>query len=712
MALLFFESLPPRQSPADVLRFLVIQGGLDRRQVGRIEIQGRSATVEVPDSWQVRLLKALDGATFENRRIRVSTGAGQPAGWDAEDHFVRLAGLLELESKAEAQKAYDEARKLSGPEAERSGTCLLGLVVQDEYAGLGGRYLLTLVKRDRSALPWTRLNAGTPVLLSDQGRQGGSSWRGVVCDREEFVLRVALNEPPEDGREVAAYRVDVVNDEAARLRQRQALDRARTAQKDRLAELRTVLLGEAAPDFQPEMDRDFLDPTLNATQRAAVRFALSARDVAIIHGPPGTGKTTTLVELVRQAVRLGERVLVCAPSNLAVDNLLERLLEQGEEAVRLGHPARVLPALRAHTLDLMVEDHADTRQARRWAKEAYALFRQASKWTRGKPEPGAKRDLRQEGRALLAAARRLEDQAVQRILDAAPVVCATTTGLDSELLGQRTFDRLVLDEACQTTEPGCWVPLLRCGRVVLAGDHCQLPPTVLSVEASQQGFGVSLLERLVSHYGDRVTCRLGVQYRMHEAIAAFSSAEFYDSSLMADPTVAAHRLCDLPGVESGPLTDTPLLFVDTAGAGWEEEKEPDGESKFNSGEARLVTRKVKALIAAGVRPEEIAVIAPYGAQVRCLRAQLTIPRLEIDSIDGFQGREKEAVVLSLVRSNTLGEVGFLGDVRRMNVALTRARRKLIVVGDSATLSILPFYQRLVEYFEANGAYTTVWEEED
>ena len=344
--------------------------------------------------------------------------------------------------------------------------------------------------------------------------------------------------------------MDRADDETARLRQRQALDRAAAAKGDRLAELRRVLLGEAAPAFAFISDFTPLDETLNASQREAVRFALSASDVAAVHGPPGTGKTTTLVELIRQAVRRGDKVLVCAPSNLAVDNLLERLLAHGEHAVRLGHPARVLPQLREHTLDLMVDDHPDVRQARKFVKEAFALFRKAAKWTRAKPEPGARRDMRQEARALLADARRLEDQAVDRILNAAPILCATTTGLDAEVLGGRRFDLLVIDEACQTTEPGCWAPLLRCDRVVLAGDHCQLPPTVLSREAARQGFGVSLLERLVGLYGDRVTRRLDVQYRMHEAIMAFSSAEFYDGSLRADASVAAHRLCDLPGVRT------------------------------------------------------------------------------------------------------------------------------------------------------------------
>jgi superfamily I DNA and/or RNA helicase len=625
------------------------------------------------------------------------------------DPFERMAALLQMEAREQARQTLERVRRLTAAEGERSGECLLGLVVRDEAAGLGGRFVLTLAKRGGAPLPWTRLQPGSPVLLSLQGRAHDPGRRGVVCEREESLLRVAVNDPL-DADEETIFRLDRADDETARLRQLQALRQAGAAKGDRLAELRGVLLGAKAPEFERGSDFIPLNTSLNDSQREAVRLALSASHLAVVHGPPGTGKTTTLVELIRQAVRRGEKVLVCAPSNLAVDNLLERLLADGEQAVRLGHPARVLPQLREHTLDLMVENHADVRQARKLLKEAFALFRKADKWTRAKPEPGAKRDMRQEARALLADAHRLEVLAVERILDAAPILCATATGLDPQVIGRRRFDLLVLDEACQTTEPGCWAPLLRCDRVVLAGDHCQLPPTVVSKEAMRQGFGVSLLERLVALYGERVTRRLDVQYRMHEAIMAFSSAEFYDGALRADPSVAAHRLCDLAGVGGEPLTEAPLQFIDTAGAGYDEEKEPDGESRLNTEEARLVGRKVRALLDAGVRPEDVAVVAPYSAQVRRLRELLPIPGLEIDSVDGFQGREKEAVVLSLVRSNTENEIGFLADVRRTNVALTRARRKLIVVGDSATLSVLPFYRRLLEYFEAAGAYHTVWEE--
>jgi superfamily I DNA and/or RNA helicase len=598
---------------------------------------------------------------------------------------------------------------LPAAEAERSGRTLLALVLSAETAGLGGRCIMTFSRRNRAEpLPPNRFEPGAPVLLSAGDNTEG--WRGVVCERAAAYVSVAVNEPPEESARPQTYRLDWFTDEVARQRQLAALERVRQAKRDRLAELRSVLLGERAPGFRTVSPLTPLDASLNASQQEAVQFALTAEDVAIVHGPPGTGKTRTVVELIRQAVRRGDRVLACAPSNLAVDNLLERVLAHGERAVRLGHPARVVPALREQTLDLMVEDHDDTRLARKLAKEAFALFRKAGKYTRAKPAPGARQAMRQEARGMLADARKLEQQAVDRILNGAAVVCATLTGLDQELLGSRQFDLAVIDEAAQSTEPVCWLPLLRSRRLVLAGDHCQLPPTVVSAEAARQGFGISLLERLAARYGPIITRRLAVQYRMHEAIMAFSSQQFYDGALQAHESVRGHLLCDLEKVVADPLTQAALEFVDTAGAGYDEEVEPGSESRRNPQEAFLVARKTRALLAAGVSPESLAVIAPYAAQVRLLREQLPIPGLEIDSVDGFQGREKEAVVVSLVRSNVEGEVGFLADVRRMNVALTRARRKLVVVGDSATLACHSFYQALLGYFEAVGAYRSVWEE--
>ena len=693
----------------------------------------------------------------------------------ADEHFARLTKLLELESHAQARRAAEEAKRFTGAEAERTGNTLVDLTIADEDAGLGGRYILTLVKRRRGALPWTRLDVGSPVMLSpdvDQLKRrsagygnsanNANSFRGVICQRGEHGLAVALAQLPEEMGDIETWRVDLAGDDVAAQRQRIALSRAKNARANRLAQLRDVLLGVKPPNFDADKDESPLDEGLNETQLQAVRLALAARDVALIHGPPGTGKTTTVVELIRRAVRRGQTVLACAPSNLAVDNMLERLLAAGEKAVRLGHPARVLPQLRASTLDLLVEEHEDVRLSHKLIKDAMRLFRRADRYTRAKPAPGEKREMRQEAKRLIEDARRLENQAVEHILDQADVLCATTTALDDSLLGDRRFDLAVIDEACQSTEPGCWIPLARCEKIVLAGDHCQLPPTILSKEAGEQGFGISLFERLIKLHAKpigipsgtvpilrgassaglspskmglspspgRYSQLLTVQYRMHEAIMDFSSREFYDGQLSAAPAVQKHLLHDLPHVAQSPLTESPVEFIDTAGAGYDEELEPDGESRRNPQEAELTVRKVRALLAGGLEPREIAVISPYAAQVRLLRELMqSIGRsglwpdnsgssgqrpdlrgLEIDSVDGFQGREKEAIVISHVRSNAECEIGFLGELRRMNVALTRARRKLLIIGDSATLGAHPFYARLLEYCERIGGYRTVWEE--
>lgn len=633
-----------------------------------------------------------------------------PANLSVDKHFQRLIRLLEMEAEAEKQEALQDQQRRSPAAAEASGFTLTNLVIRDEEAGLGGRILLTLGKRNQTQpLPWTRLGSGTPVILSEDGTSG---WRGVVTRLGKDSLQVAFAQWPESETERPVFRLDRSSDEISRQRQRQGLEKARLAADSRFADLRDVLLGFRPPAFHPIDNPRPLNPTLNVSQLEAVRFALTADDLAILHGPPGTGKTTTVVELIRQITRNGQRVLAVAPSNIAVDNLLEKLLAAGEKAIRLGHPARVLPELRQHTLDELVENHPEVRLAHKLAREAYALRDQASKYTRAKPEPGERRAKRQEAKQMLADARKIEDRVVERLLNSARVVCATTTGLDRDLLGSQAFDWCIMDEASQSTEAGAWAPLQIAGRLVLAGDHFQLPPTVVSAQAAAEGFNVSLLERLLEQLGKSVSRRLTVQYRMHHEIMKFSSQEFYEDSLSADSTVSGHLLKDLPGVAANELTETPIHFIDTAGASYDESLEPDGDSRYNQQEADLVVKKVQALLDSGLSPAEIAVISPYSAQVRLLRERLQEPEMEIDSVDGFQGREKEAVVVSLVRSNREGEIGFLEDVRRMNVALTRARRKLIVIGDSATITVHPFYQRMVTYFESVGAYHSVWEYRD
>lgn len=613
--------------------------------------------------------------------------------------FKDLKALLDLETAAEKERFLLILSLQSPQHREANGTCLTALAVDDEYPGLGGRFIVVLRKASRAALPWTKLDAGDPVILS--GKPEGEIWngRGVVAERQAQVIHVAFEEPIPDLEDAGPLLLDLSFDESTRRKERQALDAVMQAKGNRLAELRDIFLGLKAPAEVKEDVNLHIQTALNETQILAVKKALKAKDVSIVHGPPGTGKTTTLVEIIRHSIRPEGKILVTASSNLGVDNLLEKLINTGIKAVRLGHPARVMESLRIHALDYKAEKHEDARLARKMMKEAQVLFQQARRYTRSAPPKGSKQALWSEAKALMAEARRLENRAVERVLDEADVICATTTGLDPFVLGARRFSLVVLDEAGQCTEPNAWIPLQRAEKLVCGGDHCQLPPTVLSLDAAKQGLSISLMERLVHQHGELITTRLDVQYRMNTAIMNFSSQEFYDGALHAAESVKDRTLPD----------EVPLLWIDTAGAGFEEESEQESGSRYNPKEAAVILFRVEQLMNQGITAEQLAVITPYAAQARYLRTQLAESGIEVDTIDGFQGREKDAVLISLVRSNEDQEIGFLKETRRLNVALTRARKHMTVVGDSATLSVHPFQQRLLQYFETEGSYQSVWE---
>ena len=632
-----------------------------------------------------------------------------------EAHFSHFQRLLALEAEAEKEIAIREAQRFVSSEAEASGMLLHTLVIREEDSGFGGRTILTLGKRNQNlSLPWTRLNVGTPILLYEEGsnakKEERQSWRGIVTRLHRDTVQIAIDTWLDTESDAPTFRLEKAGDEISRQRMRQAMDMEGAARNSRLADLRDILLGLSPPCYQTTSYFAPYNNELNPSQLEAVRFALSAEDLAILHGPPGTGKTTTLVELIRQLVHRGQRVLAVAPSHMGVDNLLEQLLTSGEKALRLGHPARMLPGNRSVSLDEQVENHPEMKLVQKLMREARQLYGQADRYTRAKPEPGSRKELRLEAKQLNAEARKIERQILERILENAQVVCATATGLDDSMLKGLHFDWCIFDEASQGIEPAVWIPLQYADRLVLAGDPFQLPPTVVSRPAAAQGLQMSMMERLIGKLGHHTSRLLTVQYRMHQDIMTFSGNEFYEGRLMADASVVQHLLRDLPGLGEDSFTETALEFVDTAGASYDEKVDPNGESRFNEQEAQLVVRKVNALLDNGLSAVQLAVISPYGAQVRLLRSLLPDPLLEIDSVDGFQGREKEAVIVSLVRSNSENEIGFLEDIRRMNVAMTRARRKLIVIGDSATITIHPFYQRMVTYFESMGAYRSVWEE--
>jgi superfamily I DNA and/or RNA helicase len=506
-------------------------------------------------------------------------------------------------------------------------------------------------------------------------------------------------------------RLDVTANDVTFDRAKSALTKWQAMDTGLKRDRREIILGNLAPRFdRPPAFTPHRE--LNPEQHQAVSLALSARDVALVHGPPGTGKSTVLAELAAQWGDQGKRILCTAASNAAVDHLLELCLEAGLSAVRVGHPARVLPHLQEHTLDLLVEAHPDRKLARELFEEAFDLLGYARKQrTRGRSRErfGNAREASAEAYKMMDDARVLERKALNSILGNAQVVCATLSMLEGSVLRNQQFEVALFDEATQAIEPLSLLAFLKAPTVVLAGDPKQLAPTIISLDAAKQGLGISLFERLLADYGDEVKRMLKEQYRMHETIMRFPSDETYGGQLRAHPSVASRTLAEVlrEGVQ---LDGPPVLFLDTAGKGFDESKAPQTESLRNEGEAGLVVARVHELLAAGLNPRELGVITPYRAQALWLREQLQeLADLEVDTVDAFQGREKDVIIVSLVRSNTEQQLGFLEDLRRLNVAITRPRRHLFVVGDSATLSSHPFYSRWLEFLQAVGGYRSAWE---
>lgn len=481
------------------------------------------------------------------------------------------------------------------------------------------------------------------------------------------------------------------------------------------------MFSSKAPSWNPLPAITPFNTGLNASQLGAIQFALASKDLALIHGPPGTGKTTTVVELLLQAVKtMGLKVLVCAPSNIAVDNVLEKLagVDRTLRLTRVGHPARLLPAVLRHCLDAKIAAADGTEIVNDIRKEMTAMQTQLSK-TRDKSVRFA---LRRDLKANRKDVRQREHKVVAELVKHSDVVFATNVGAASKLLKDATFDLVVIDEAAQALEASCWVPILKAKRCVLAGDHKQLPPTIKSKRAAADGLELTLFDRVTRLASTQsVVKMLTTQYRMHARISDWSSHAMYDGALESFEGVATRRLHELPHVAIAPddeLLNATLLLLDTAGCGLEEDRLGENDksdlaqlSKSNEGEARVVDKHVRALLHAGLKPEEIAVITPYNKQVQALKALLlgAFPKLEIRSVDGFQGCEKEAVVMSLVRSNDAKQVGFLADDRRMNVAITRAKRHVAVVCDTDTIRAHKFLDALVTHFEDFGEYRSAQE---
>jgi len=632
---------------------------------------------------------------------------------DMEERLALLKDLLRLEEAEEEARFRGNTAGLSPQEQERRGYALLDLEIVSTGAGPGGHALVELERRDGKDLPAYSFEAGEGAVLFPKKIDMKRYPTGVIYERTARRVTLALRRPlSEEIEDLPSFCLFKSAHSATYQFMREALEEVSQVRDSTAGNLLRVAAGlkKAEPAFDLDAGLTFHNPGLNASQKHAVRTALANPQIALIHGPPGTGKTTVLVEIVRHAVEKKASVYVCAPSNTACDNLLAKIAAAGMEALRTGHPARIAEDLRRHTLGFKAKAHALNKDLESADRELAKLFRKINRLReRGGAGREKIRELHEEITARRVELNEIRRQIFRDVTARAQVSVGTLTGIYDAAAKKGDFDLVVMDEATQATEPLSWVALVKAKKVVMAGDPMQLPPTVLSHEAERKGLGVTLFERLYRRLGEGHKTLLDRQYRMHEHIMKFSSRMFYEDKLIADESVRGHRLADLAGVVSDGLTGGVVDFIDTAGAGFEEVLEPGSESRYNPEEVRVIAGLVRKFLELGVPAGAMAVIAPYSAQVRRLCRALPDEAVEVDTVDGFQGREKELVLISCVRSNTGGDLGFLADRRRMNVALTRARRRLIVVGDSATLADLPFFRKFVEYSESIGGYRSVWE---
>lgn len=473
-----------------------------------------------------------------------------------------------------------------------------------------------------------------------------------------------------------------------------ALREVAEAKGNRTARLREVLLGKA-----PALRREtgpVRFPWLNVSQEKAVNQVLCAKEVAVVHGPPGTGKTTTLVEAVYETLHRENQVMVSAQSNTAVDWIAEKLVDRGIPVLRIGNPTRVNDKMLAFTYERRFEAHSDYPelwQIRKTIREMTGRLRKSGREDRER--------LHNQLTKLRVRATGLEIRIDTELFTEARVIACTLVGAASRVLERKRFSSLFIDEAAQAIEAACWIAISRADRVILAGDHCQLPPTIKCIEAARGGLGRTLLEKVVLHKPETMSL-LKIQYRMHEDIMRFPSRWFYHDELEAAPEVKYRGILDF---------DTPVSWIDTSELDLQEKAVAEGTGRLNTGEAELLVRELKNYMERiGIRrilEEHIdfGVISPYRAQVHYLRHLLKKEPffrpcrrlITVHTVDGFQGQERDVIMISLVRANEKGQIGFLRDLRRMNVAITRARMKLLILGEAVTLTRHPFYRELYEY---------------
>jgi len=631
------------------------------------------------------------------------------------DYFKKLLELLKLEREVDKQAYLELTRSSTVAERRANGLAWYPIAIRGTELNKA-EYITVEVERTTHTDVSHQLRFGVSAMLFSNLDAKNNFLEGTVTFSGGNRLKISFrtDELPDwasDGK----LGIDLLFDDNSYDEMQSALKLAMTlSEKKEEGRIISILTGATASTFDQDVPL-YDNPKLNSTQQAAVNKIVQANELAIVHGPPGTGKTTTLVQAIKTLIKAGEKqILVAAPSNTAVDLLSEKLSEEGLNVLRVGNPARVSERLMALTLDSKVAAHSSVKEIKRLKKQAGEFKEMAHKYKRsfGRAEREQRKALFDEAYKIMKDVDKMEQYIIDDVTSKAQVIAATLVGANHYTVRGLRYNTVVIDEAGQAMEPACWIPILKGRKLILAGDHFQLSPTIKSDAAAKGGLSNTLLEKVISLHPEAVSM-LGEQYRMHEEIMGYSSAVFYENKLLAHGSVAKHLLF---------ADDMPLVFIDTAGCGFDEKTE--SKSISNPEEATFLFKHLSRLVTElgkHYKPAHfpsIAIISPYKEQLHVLKEQLPhvpelqpyLPNISVNTIDSFQGQERDIVYISMTRSNTDGIIGFLSDTRRMNVAMTRARKKLVIIGDSATLSRHPFYAGFIAYAEKHNAYKSAWEE--
>ena len=607
--------------------------------------------------------------------------------------------LLQIEYEYEKEQFKQQTELMGIGRKIKRGMCWYPLNLGRNYYNALNQLVIEVERREDKDIEH-QFEYGRPVCFFTQDVSGKLNYLNFVAtvnyvDEDRMVVILPSVDALLTLQSKEVVGVQLYFDETSYRLMFEALKQVIGAKNNRLAELRDIFHGT-----QPASTFSFHPlrfPWLNATQEEAVNKVLHAKDVAIVHGPPGTGKTTTLVEAVYETLHRENQVLVCAQSNMAVDWISEKLVDRGVRVLRIGNPSRVNDKMLLFTYERRFESHPDYPQLwsiRKAIRELYARSRK-----------GAEREaVRQKINSLKDRATELEIRINESLFSEARVIACTLVGSANRLLIGQKFGTLFIDEAAQALEAACWIPIRKADRVILAGDHCQLPPTVKAPEALRAGLGHTLMQTIVKSKPDTVSL-LKLQYRMNDEIMRFSSEWFYGGMLQSAPEVKYRSILDF---------DTPIEWINTEGLDCNEEFIGENYGRINKSEAELSIEQLKGYITKIGRERflderiDVGMISPYKAQVQYLRRLVRNDAffkpyrqaITINTVDGFQGQERDVILISLVRANEEGQIGFLNDLRRMNVAITRARMKLIILGDASTLTRHAFYKKLYTYIES------------